>query len=458
MQAGLKNAGDSIKAFSETDFTEDLKKFDVPTLVMLGEDDQIVPVKEASVMTSNLKPPHVIIVGGGFGGLYAARGLAHAHVQVTILDKHNYHLFRPMLYQVATGLLSADEIAAPIRSIFRRQKNVEVFMDEVVGVDPQRRFVQTADRSVHYDYLVLATGIHYNYFGHDEWKKFAPGLDSVDDADRIRGRILTAFEAAEHKAAESGANHTEIAKLLTFVLVGGGTAGVELAGTIAEIARMALTGDFRHINPREAHIILFEAAPRILPSYPEELSDRACVHLREIGVDVRTNAKVESVDASGVIVNGQRVWSSTVLWSAGVVASPAGQWLGAETDRAGRVKVTADLSVPGLPNVFVIGDTAAWLRRREIFSAFGRDRSCCPASLSRPYKRANMLPASSNGGSQDNHRRSRSHIGTKGTFRSSAAALPCPTANGSASPAWWHGSYGSAFTFTFLSVLLTACS
>ena len=310
-------------------------------------------------MTSNLKPPHVIIVGGGFGGLYAARGLADAHVQVTILDKHNYHLFRPMLYQVATGLLSADEIAAPIRSIFRRQKNVEVFMDEVVGVDPQRQIVQTADRSVHYDYLVLATGIHYNYFGHDEWKKFAPGLDSVDDADRIRGRILTAFEAAEHKAAESGANHTEIARLLTFVLVGGGTAGVELAGTIAEMARMALTGDFRHINPGEAHIILFEAAPRILPSYPEELSDRACVHLREIGVDVRTNAKVESVDASGVIVNGQRVWSSTVLWSAGVVASPAGRWLGAETDRAGRVKVTADLSVPGLRNVFVIGDTAA---------------------------------------------------------------------------------------------------
>src|SRR5205809_2504921 len=409
-------------------------------------------------MTSNLKPPRVLIVGGGFGGLYAARGLADAHVQVTILDKHNHHLFRPMLYQVATGLLSADEIAAPIRSIFCRQKNVEVFMDEVVGVDPKRRIVQTTERSVHYDYLVLATGIHYNYFGHDEWKKFAPGLDSVDDADRIRGRILTAFEAAEHKAAESGANHTEIAKLLTFVLVGGGTAGVELAGTIAEIARMALTGDFRHINPREAHIILFEAAPRILPSYPEELSDRACVHLREIGVDVRTNAKVESVDASGVIVNGQRVWSSTVLWSAGVVASPAGQWLGAETDRAGRVKVTADLSVPGLPNVFVIGDTAAWLRRREIFSAFGRDRSCCPASLSRPYKRANMLPASSNGGSQDNHRRSRSHIGTKGTLRSSAAALPWPICNRCASPAWWHGSYGSAFTFTFLSVLLTACS
>jgi len=291
--------------------------------------------------------------------LYAARGLAHAPVQVTILDKHNYHLFRPMLYQVATGLLSADEIAAPIRSIFRRQKNVEVFMDEVVGLDTQKQLVQTADRSLHYDYLILATGIHYNYFGHDDWKKFAPGLDSIDDADQIRGKILTAFEAAEHTAAQSGVNHTEIAKLLTFVLVGGGTAGVELAGTIAEMARMALTGDFRHINPREAHILLFEAAPRILPTYPEELSDKAAAHLRQLGVDVRCNTRVESVDGSGVIVNGERVWSSTVLWSAGVLASPAGQWLGAETDRGGRVKVTADLSVPGLPNIFVIGDTAA---------------------------------------------------------------------------------------------------
>src|SRR5437773_5208675 len=214
-------------------------------------------------------------------------------------------------------------------------------MDEVVGVDPQRQFVQTADRSVHYDYLVLATGIHYNYFGHDEWKKFAPGLDSVDDADRIRGRILTAFEAAEHKAAESGANHTEIVKLLTFVLVGGGTAGVEMAGTIAELARLALTGDFRHIDPRSAHILLFEAAPRILPSYPEKLSDRAHEHLQRIGVDVRTNAKVENVDAAGVVVNGRCIGSRTVLWTAGVVASPAGRWLGADTDRTGSVRVNA---------------------------------------------------------------------------------------------------------------------
>src|SRR5437867_2005516 len=303
--------------------------------------------------------PNVVIVGGGFGGLYAARGLAGAPVRVTIIDKHNYHLFRPMLYQVATGLLSADEIAAPIRSIFRKQKNVEVLMAEVAGVDPENQVVETIDGSLHYDYLILATGIHYNYFGHDEWKDLAPGLDSVDDADRIRGKILTAFETAERKAAELGADAAEITDLLTFVLVGGGTAGVEMAGTIAEMARLALTGDFRHIDPRAAHILLFEAGPRILPSYPEILSDRARDHLLRIGVDVRTNAKVENVDAGGVVVNGKRMGSRTVLWTAGVVASPAGQWLGVETDRSGRVKVNADLSVPGRSNVFVIGDAAS---------------------------------------------------------------------------------------------------
>ncbi|HYR44065.1 MAG TPA: NAD(P)/FAD-dependent oxidoreductase [Terriglobia bacterium] len=303
--------------------------------------------------------PHVVIVGGGFGGLYAARGLAGAPVRVTIIDKHNYHLFRPMLYQVATGLLSADEIAAPIRSILRNQKNVEVLMAEVVGVDPENQIVETADAGLHYDYLILATGIRYNYFGHDEWQELAPGLDSVDDADRIRGKILSAFETAERKAAEPGADAQQIEDLLTFVLVGGGTAGVEMAGTIAEMARLALTGDFRHIDPRSAHILLFEAAPRILPSYPEELSDRAHQHLQRIGVDVRTNTKVENLDAEGVLVNGQRIGSRTVLWTAGVVASPAGQWLGAETDRAGRVKVNPDLTAPGRSNVFVIGDTAS---------------------------------------------------------------------------------------------------
>jgi NADH dehydrogenase len=232
-------------------------------------------------------------------------------------------------------------------------------MAEVLGVDPENQVVETRDGSLHYDYLILATGIHYNYFGHDEWKELAPGLDSVDDADRIRGRILSAFETAERKAAEPGADAQQLDDLLTFVLVGGGTAGVEMAGTIAEMARLALTGDFRHIDPRSAHILLCEAAPRILPSYPEELSNRAHEHLLQIGVDVRTNAKVENVDAAGVVVNSQRIGCRTVLWTAGVVASPAGQWLGAETDRAGRVKVNADLSAPGRSNVFVIGDTAS---------------------------------------------------------------------------------------------------
>jgi NADH:ubiquinone reductase (H+-translocating) len=268
--------------------------------------------------------PRVVIVGGGFGGLYAARGLARAPVTVTIIDKHNYHLFRPMLYQVATGLLSSDEVAAPIRSILRRQKNVTVLMAEVVGVDPHARVVLTREGTVAYDYLVLATGIEYNYFGHEEWKALAPGLASVDDADRIRGRILTAFESAERLAASGKADPSILHALLTFVQVGGGTAGVEMAGTMAEMTRMALAEDFRHIDLRSAHILLFEAAPRILSTYPEPLSAKAHRHLEQLGVEVHTNARVERVDEHGVIVNGGRIASRTVLWTAGVVASPAG--------------------------------------------------------------------------------------------------------------------------------------
>lgn len=308
---------------------------------------------------SRARLPHVVIVGGGFGGLYAARGLARAPVTVTVVDKHNYHLFRPMLYQVATGLLSSDKVAAPIRSILRRQKNVTVLMAEVVGVDPHARVVLTGEGVVAYDYLVLATGIEYNYFGHEEWKALAPGLTSVDDADRIRGKILTAFESAEQLAASGKADASTLHELLTFVQVGAGTAGVEMAGTMAEMARMTLARDFRHIDPSSAHILLFEAAPRILPTYSEGLSEKARRHLEGLGVEVRTNAKVERVDEHGVIVNGERVASRTVLWTAGVVASPAGRWLGVEVDRAGRIKVNPDLSVPGHPNVFAVGDTAA---------------------------------------------------------------------------------------------------
>ena len=329
--------------------------------------------------TKQTRTPRVVIVGGGFGGLYAARGLARSPVAVTVVDKRNYHLFRPMLYQVATGLLSADEIAAPIRSILRKQKNVDVLMAEVIGVDTQTQTVQTREGEIPYDYLILASGINYNYFGHDEWKEIAPGLDTVDDADRIRGKILSAFETAERLAAEGAAGDEELRSLLTFVLVGGGTAGVEMAGTIAEMARLALKGDFRHIDPRSAHILLFEAATRILPSYPEKLSERARAHLQLIGVDVRTNAKVESVDASGVIVNGERINSPTVLWSAGVVASAAGRWLGAEIDRAGRVKVNADLSVPDQRNIFVIGDTAAVIApTRNLFGVRRKEPEALP--------------------------------------------------------------------------------
>lgn len=302
--------------------------------------------------------PRVVIIGGGFGGLYAARGLAPARARVTVIDRHNYHLFRPMLYQVATGLLSADQVAAPLRSILRRQENLEVLLAEVTGVDTRRQSVQTDQGGIPYDYLIVSTGIHYNYFGHDDWKQVAPGLDTVDDADKIRGKILLAFEEAENIAARFGADSDSVRELLTFVIVGGGTAGVEMAGTMAEMARLALVRDFRHIDPRSARILLFEAGPRILPTYPEPLPRNSQRHLEELGVHVHVNAKVEKVDADGVIVAGDRVRSRTVIWSAGVTASSAGRWLGAQTDRSGRVEVGEDLSLPNHPNVFVIGDTA----------------------------------------------------------------------------------------------------
>jgi NADH dehydrogenase len=311
-----------------------------------------------NAFSTDKQVPRVVIVGGGFGGLYAAKGLAGAPARVTVIDKHNYHLFRPMLYQVATGLLSADQVAAPLRSILHLQENVEVLMAEVSAVDTATKFVHTDQGSIPYDFLILSTGIHYNYFGHDDWKQVAPGLDTVDDADDIRGKILLAFEEAENIAARTGDDSDAVHELLTFVIVGGGTAGVEMAGTMAEMTRLALARDFRHIDPRSARILLYEAGPRILPTYTEKLSRKSYEHLESLGVQVHVNAKVEKVDADGVIVAGTRVHSRTVIWSAGVVASPAGSWLGAETDRSGRVKVGEDLSVPGHPDVFVIGDTA----------------------------------------------------------------------------------------------------
>ncbi len=301
--------------------------------------------------------PRVIIVGGGFGGLYAARRLNNAPVNVTLLDKRNYHLFRPMLYQVATGLLSADDIAGPLRSILNRQKNIDVLLEEVIGVNPKERMVRLKQRELPYDFLILATGVHYNYFGHDEWRQFAIGLESLDDADVIRGKILLAFERAEEMGS-SGAAAEEIRRQLTFVLVGAGTVGVEMASTLAEMSRMALTRDFRHIDPRAAQILLYEAGPRVLPTYPEDLSTKAQRHLEGLGVKIYTNTPVTRVDAEGIVAGGQRVRAATVLWGAGVLASPAGRWLGTTTDKLGKIKVNPDLSVPGYPEIFAIGDTA----------------------------------------------------------------------------------------------------
>jgi NADH dehydrogenase len=301
--------------------------------------------------------PHVVIVGGGFGGLLAARGLRNAPVRVTIIDRNNYHLFQPLLYQVATAGLSPADIAAPIRNVVGRQRNTSVIMAEVVGVDTKAQRVLLPDRSVPYDYLILATGARYNYFGHPEWESLAPGLKSITDATSIREKILLAFESAEMER-----DPEKQRALMTFILVGAGPTGVEMAGAIAELAHRALARDFRHIDPTSARILLLEAGPRILTAFPEDLAEKAKQALERMGVEVRTNAAVEKVDETGVVVGGKHIPSHTVLWTAGVIASPAGTWLGAETDRAGRVKVQADLSVPGHPNIFVIGDTALALQ------------------------------------------------------------------------------------------------
>jgi NADH dehydrogenase len=297
--------------------------------------------------------PRVVIVGAGFGGLFAAQALKRAPVDVTIVDRHNYHLFQPLLYQVATAGLPPSDIAWPIRSILHGQRNATVLLGEVVGVDRAARRVLLHDRALEFDWLIVATGSTHSYFGHDEWQPFAPGLKSIDDATAIRRRILRAFEAAE---MEPDAARRE--RLLRFVIVGGGPTGVELAGTIAELAHHTLAADFRRIDPRAARVILVEAGPRLLAAFHERQSDYARRALENLGVEVRLGAAVTECDADGVAIGGARLEASTVLWAAGVAASPAGRWLGVPTDRAGRVPVRADLSIEGDDAIFVIGDAA----------------------------------------------------------------------------------------------------
>jgi NADH:ubiquinone reductase (H+-translocating) len=296
----------------------------------------------------------VVIVGAGFAGLNAARALAKAGVQVTVIDRKNHHTFQPLLYQVATAGLSPGEIAAPIREILGTHKNVEVLMSEVTGFDLDRRIVITPDFEIPYDYLIVAAGASHAYFDHDDWEPLAPGLKTIEDALEIRRRILLAFELAEREAAEG-----EKAAQLSFVVVGGGPTGVELAGTLAEICRHVLAHEFRSIDPARTHILLLEGGPRVLPSYPEDLSRSAEEQLRHLGVEVRTSTLVTQVEPDAVHVGGTRLPATVILWAAGVAASPLGKKLGAPIDRAGRVLVDCDLTLPGHPEVFVIGDLAA---------------------------------------------------------------------------------------------------
>ncbi|MEO6688714.1 MAG: NAD(P)/FAD-dependent oxidoreductase [Dokdonella sp.] len=302
----------------------------------------------------NASEPHVLILGGGFGGLWATRALASAPVRVTLVDRTNHHLFQPLLYQVAMAGLSAPDIAAPLRHILRRQRNVTVRMDEAREIDVEAHRVTLANGALDYDYLVVATGARHAYFGHDDWAPFAPGLKTLDDAVLIRRRMLEAFESAERES-----DPQRRAEWLNFVIIGGGPTGVELAGTLAEIAHHTLPREFRDSDPRSARIHLIEAGPRVLASMPEALSAKARIQLERLGVSVSTGDAVTGIDEGGVTLGERRIAARTVLWAAGVAASRLGAQLGAERDRAGRVKVEPDLSLREHPEVFVIGDLAS---------------------------------------------------------------------------------------------------
>ncbi len=299
--------------------------------------------------------PRVVIVGGGFGGLSAARGLARTPVEVLLVDAHNHHCFQPLLYQVATAALAPSDIAWPIRHVLRRQANATVLMTSVLGVDADRRIVSTSQGQFAFDWLVLATGATHSYFGHDAWERNAPSLKTIEDAISIRGRVLKAFESAE-----ASDDPDERARLLTFAIVGGGATGVELAGALAELARHTLPKEFRRADPSRARILLLEAGPKLLPSFPERLSDFALRELARMGVEVRTRTMVEDLGPGAIVADGQRIdIGGAILWAAGVRSSPAGHWLEMDCDASGRARVEADLSAPGRPNVFIIGDAAA---------------------------------------------------------------------------------------------------
>jgi len=304
------------------------------------------------------RKPHVVIIGAGFGGLYAARALKKAPAEITLIDRRNHHLFQPLLYQVATAALSPGDIAYPIRAVLSRQKNVRVLLAEAQAIDLRSHKVVLKDGELTYDFLLLATGVTHAYFGHEDWARLAPGLKTLEDALEIRRRILYAFERAERATDEARRG-----ELLTFVIVGGGPTGVELAGAIAEISRQVLVRDFRVIDPRQARVILVEAGPRLLPAYPEDLSAKAEASLKKLGVEVWIDSPVTSIEKGGAAARGQGIRAATILWAAGVKTSPLAASLGVELDRAGRLLVAPDLSIPGHPDAFVIGDLACFLHQ-----------------------------------------------------------------------------------------------
>lgn len=370
-------------------------------------------------------PPKVVIIGGGFGGLYAARSLARAPVDVTVIDRTNHHLFQPLLYQVATATLAPTDITAPIRWLLRKQRNTRVLLAEVTGIDVEHRTL-TLDEGgpISYDYLIVASGSRHSYFGHAEWEKIAPGLKSIDDAIVIRQRFLLAFERAEKAASEA-----ERRRLLTFVVIGGGPTGVELAGMLPLIARRTLPSEFRRVDTSQSHVILLEGGPRVLPTFSENLSRHAHSELEELGVEIRTNAIVTRVERGAVYVGDERIETDTIFWAAGNEASPLGRALGVPLDRAGRVRVEADLSVPGHPEIFVVGDLA------EMFTAGKRVPGVAPAAMqSGPHAAKNIIRRIEGRTTKPFRYRNKGDLATIGRHR---AIAQFPAFEMWGKPAWW---------------------